>query len=292
MFRILMIALLVSSAQAAMAAPLKAVASITIIADMVHEVGGNLVQVSSIVGPNGDSHAYEPTPQDSKSLNAAEVVFVNGLGLDAWIERLATTSGFKGQLITLTNGITPRHRDDQGKQIPDPHAWQDLSMGQTYVSNIAKALCEADAAHCDSFKARALSYNAKLAALDAETRSKFASLPAGRRQVVTTHDAFGYFAAAYDVRFLAPVGFASESEPSASALSKLISQIKHDNIKALFFENMSDSRVIESIAAETGIRPGPPLYSDALSDPDGSAPTYITMFKYNADTLLAAMAGK
>jgi len=291
MLRSIIFALAMSGASFAHAAPVKVVASITVIADMAHEVGGDLVEVSSIVGPNGDAHAFEPSPSDSKTLSAAQLVLVNGLGLDSWIEKLAVASGFKGSIVAVTKGIQPRHMDENGQQVADPHAWQDLFNGQIYVTNISNALCEVDAAHCDRFRANAAQYNAKLAALDAETKARFKALPWGARQVVTTHDAFAYYAAAYDLRFLAPEGFATESEPSAEAIAKMVRQIRHDNIKALFFENMSDSRVIEAIAAETGIRPGPPLFADALSKPDEGAETYIKMFTYNTTTLLKAMAG-
>ncbi|MEO9168305.1 MAG: zinc ABC transporter substrate-binding protein, partial [Aestuariivirga sp.] len=176
-----------------------------------------------------------------------------------------------------------------GKQVTDPHAWQDLSNGQIYVANIAKALCVVDSNDCATFNANATAYKAKLAALDADIKTKFAAIPEARKQVVTTHDAFGYFAIAYGVRFLAPEGFATEAEPSAAAIAKLVRQIQHDKITALFFENMSDNRVIEAIAAETGVRAGPPLYADALSKPDEPGNTYLAMFKYNSQTLLAAM---
>lgn len=289
MIRTLAFALALSVSGAASAAPIKAVASITIIADMVHEVGGDLVEVQSIVGPNGDAHSYEARPQDSKTLNASQIVFINGLGLDPWIEKLTTSSGFKGPLVVVTKRIKTHQFDEDGKQVTDPHAWQDLSNGQIYVTNIAKALCEVDAADCPTFNANASAYNAKLAAIDAELITKFSAVPEPNRQVVTTHDAFGYFSIAYGVRFLAPEGFATEAEPSAAAIAKLVRQIKHDNIKALFFENMSDNRVIEAIAAETGVHAGPPLYADALSKPDEPGATYLQMFKYNSQTLLAAM---
>ena len=292
MIRTLAFVVALGMSSMASAAPLKAVASITIIADMVHEVGGDLVEVQSIVGPNGDAHSYEAKPQDSKTLNEAQIVFINGLGLDPWIEKLTTSSGFKGPLVVVTNGIRTHQFDEDGKQVVDPHAWQDLSNGQIYVANIANALCKVDAGNCKSFQANATAYSAKLAELDADIKSRFAALPAANRQVITTHDAFGYFAKAYGLRFLAPEGFATEAEPSAAAIAKLVGQIKHDNIKALFFENMSDNRVIEAIAAETGVRAGPPLYADALSNPDEPGATYLAMFKYNTDTLLKALAGK
>ena len=292
MIKTLAFVLALSVSASASAAPIKAVTSITIIADMVHEVGGDLVQVQSIVGPNGDAHSYEAKPQDSKTLNEAQIVFVNGLGLDPWIEKLTTSSGFKGPLAVVTKGIKTHRFDEDGKQVVDPHAWQDLSNGRIYVTNIAKVLCEVDAADCPTFNTNASAYNAKLAAMDAELKVKFAAVPEANRQVVTTHDAFGYFAKAYGLRFLAPEGFATEGEPSAAAIAKLVVQIKRDNIKALFFENMSDNRVIEAIAAETGVRAGPPLYADALSKPDEPGTTYLQMFKYNTNTLLKALAGK
>lgn len=290
MIRALAFILALSVSGAAWASPLKAVASITIIADMVHEVGGDLVEVKSIVGPDGDAHSFEPSPNDSKAMSAAQIVFVNGLGLDHWIEKLTTSSGFKGPLVVVTTGVKTHQFDEDGKQVTDPHAWQDLSNGQIYVANIAKALCKVDAGNCKTFEANATAYSAKLAGLDADIKARFAALPAANRQVITTHDAFGYFAKAYGLQFLAPEGFATEAEPSAAAIAKLVRQIKHDNIKALFFENMSDNRVIEAIAAETGIRAGPPLYADALSKPDQPGATYLAMFKYNTDTLLKALA--
>ena len=291
MFRTLIIATVVSWAGIAAAAPIKTIASITIIADMVHEVGGDLVEVQSVVGPDGDAHEYEPKPQDSKDLSAAKVVFVNGLGLDTWIQKITEASGFKGPIITTTKGIKPRHMDEDGKEIVDPHAWQDLSNGQIYVTNIAEGLCAADAADCEKFRSYAMAYNTKLAELDKEVKAKFAALPASAKQVVTTHDAFGYFSDAYGVHFLAPEGFSTEAEPSADAIAKIIRQIKADKIKALFLENMSDPRVIEAIAAETNVRPGPPLYADALSKPDEGSDTYIKMFQHNTETLIKAMAG-
>jgi zinc/manganese transport system substrate-binding protein len=285
------LALSISGMASASAAPLKAVASITIIADLVHQVGGDLVEVKSIVGPNGDAHSYEPKPQDSKTLSEAQIVFVNGLGLDPWIEKMTTSSGFKGPLVITTQGIKTHEFQEDGKKVVDPHAWQDLSNGQIYVANIAKALCAVDSKDCATFNANATAYSAKLAALDKDLKTRFAALPEASRQVVTTHDAFGYFAIAYGLHFLAPEGFATEAEPSAAAVAKLVRQIKHDKIKALFFENMSDNRVIEAIAKETGVRAGPPLYADALSKPGEPGATYLAMFKYNTDTLLKALSG-
>ena len=280
------------SPDGAAASTLKVTASFSIIGDMISRVGGNLVTVTTIVGPNSDTHVYEPKPADASNLAATQVFFVNGLGFEGWMERLVEATSFKGKLVVLSAGIEPRKMTEEGKEVVDPHAWQNLSNGLVYVKNIAAALCEADAGNCADFQKNAQIYSAEITALDATVRDQIKSVPKDQRKVITTHDAFGYFGAAYGVSFLAPEGMNTESEASAADVAKLIDQVKQEKAKALFIENMSDPRLIEQIAAEAGVKPGGALFSDALSEKGQGGETYLAMFQHNISLLVPAMKGQ
>ena len=269
----------------------KAVASFSILGDMVSRVGGDLVEVTTIVGPNADTHVYEPKPADAKALAGTQVFFVNGLGFEGWMERLVESTAFKGPTVIASQGITSRTMMEDGKEETDPHAWQNLSNGLVYVKNIAEGLCKVDTADCDTYKKNAETYSAEITALDAEVKSRIASVPEAKRKVITTHDAFGYFGAAYGVSFMAPEGMSTESEASAADVAKLIEQIKKDGVSALFVENMSDPRLIEQIGKETGVKVGGALYADALSEAGEGGATYLDMFKHNISLLAPAMSG-
>jgi len=269
---------------------LKVTASFSILGDMVKRVGGDLVDVSTIVGPDADTHTYEPKPADVTGLVKSQVLIVNGLGFEGWMERLVQSSKFKGKVITASKGVVSRKMEDHGKEITDPHTWQNLSNGVIYVNNIAAGLCAADAKDCDTFKQNAASYTAELTALDADVKTQIGAVPQDKRLVITTHDAFGYFGAAYGVKFEAPEGFSTESEAAAGDVAKLITQIKSEHATALFFENMSDPRIIEQIARETGVKAGGTLFADALSTEEGGS-SYLEMFKHNIALLVPAMRG-
>jgi zinc/manganese transport system substrate-binding protein len=292
----------------AAAEPLKVVASFSILGDLVAEVGREHVNVRTLVGPNGDAHVYEPSPADARDTAAAGLVVVNGLGLEGWFNRLVDASGYSGPVAVASEGVTPLHLDEEeaaGMPVEaaetgegehdhgaiDPHAWQSIANAEIYVRNIASALCGADRANCAGYQANAAAYTAELKALEASIKDSFAALPAEKRKVITTHDAFGYFAHAYGVTFLAPVGISTEAEASAADVAGLINQIRGEGVTAIFFENISDPRLIEQIASETGIHPGGELYSDALSPADGPAATYIDMMRHNARLLESAMLG-
>ena len=283
--------MLVSAAPAPAAEKLKAVATFSILGDMVGRVGGDLVEVTTIVGPNADTHVYEPKPADATALVGTRIFFVNGLGFEGWMDRLVEATGFKGETIIASKGVKSRSMMEDGVQETDPHAWQNLSNGLIYVKNIADGLCKVDAADCETFRQNAKAYSAEIAALDAEVKTKIAAVPEARRKVITTHDAFGYFGAAYGVTFMAPEGYSTESEASAADVAKLIGQIRQDRVSALFIENMSDPRLIEQIARETGVKPGGALFSDALSLKGEGGETYLDMFKHNISLLAPAMAG-
>ncbi len=273
---------------------LKAVASFSILGDMVKQVGGDRVEVTTLVGPNGDAHVFTPTPADAKMLAGAQVFFVNGLGFEGWMERLEKASGFKGELVVASKGVKPLTMvEEEGggsEVVTDPHAWQSLANGKIYVANIRDGLIKADPAGKATYEANAAKY---LAAIDAEenaVKEAIASLPPARRRIITSHDAFGYFADAYGLEIIAPEGVSTESEASAQDVAKIIRQIRAEHIPAVFVENVTDRRLLDQIARETGAKIGGELYSDALSPPDGPAPTYLGMFRHNIGALTAALA--
>jgi zinc/manganese transport system substrate-binding protein len=271
---------------------LKVVATFSILSDFVKNVGGDRVDVQSLVGPNGDAHVYQPTPSDAKTIADAKVVFVNGLGFEGWIARLIKASASKAAIVTATKGVKPRKaEDDHGHGDADPHAWQSVANAKIYVANIRDGLVAADPAGKGIYEANAAAYLAKLEALDTEVKAAVAKIPADRRKIITTHDAFGYFAGAYGVSFIAPQGVSTESEVSAKDVAKIITQIRKQKIPAVFLENVTDDRMLKRIGAESGARIGGTLYSDALTDEKGLAPTYIDMMRHNVKQLSAALMG-
>lgn len=276
----------------AQAKPLEAVASFTVIADMVHTVGGDRVHVTSLIGPNGDPHVYEPTPADAQALKKADVTFVSGLHLEGWLDRLIKASGYRGEPVVLSTGIKTRSMEEDGKRITDPHAWNSAANGVIYVRNIITALKKADPEGASVYQANGDRYIAELQTLDAYARAQVQAIPVAQRKVLTSHDAFGYFGDAYGVTFLSPLGFSTEAEASAADVSKLIRQIKTEHVSAYFFENSGDPRLVKQIAEASGAQPGGELYVEALSPADGPAATYAQMFRYNVDKLTAAMQGK
>jgi zinc/manganese transport system substrate-binding protein len=270
---------------------LKVVVSFSILGDIVKNVGGERVVVTTLVGPDGDAHVFEPTPADARAVAAADLVFVNGLGFEGWMDRLIKASGYRGPLVVASDGVQSRTMDEDGRTVTDPHAWQDLGNGRRYVETIAAALAAADPAAASAYRATAATYEAELAAKDQWVRDELAGVPAERRKIITSHDAFGYFGAAYGVTFLAPVGVSTEDEPSAAGMARLIRQMKKEGVRVVFFENMTNPKLIETLASEAGARVGGTLYADALSPPAGPADTYLKMFDNNLPQLKAAMLG-
>ena len=297
---------------------LKVVASFSILGDMTARVGGDNIDLTTLVGPGGDAHVFEPRPTDAETVSKAQLMIVNGLGFEGWLDRLVEASGSKAKIVVATGGVETTkpgkgpgpedeakhddHTEDETKDEHaedghghgdlDPHAWQSAKNAIHYVSNIARALCDADKANCETYKANGAAYTLELEALDSEIRQMIDALPKDRRTVITGHDAFGYFARAYGVTFLAPEGVSTESEASAADVAKLITQIQESKASALFVESISDPRLIEQIAKDTGVKIGGTLYSDALSEADGPAATYAGMMRYNAKTLTEALAAR
>jgi zinc/manganese transport system substrate-binding protein len=264
---------------------MKVSASFSILGDMVKQVGGNRVEVFTFVGPNGDAHVYEPTPADAKELSESKILFINGLGLEGWMTRLEKSSGFKGTVVTASKGVAPREMVEDEKTITDPHAWQSLANGKIYVANIRDALVAADPEGKATYEANAQKFLDGIAAMETKVKEAIAKMPPERRKIITTHDAFGYFGAAYGMEFIAPEGVSTESEASAKDVAKIITKIP-----AVFLENVTDSRLLDQISRETGAKIGGTLFSDALSPPDGPAGTYLDMFRNNIETMSQALS--
>jgi zinc/manganese transport system substrate-binding protein len=285
MRRILLCVLLLIASPLHAAEQLKVVASFSILADFVRNVGGDRINLTTLVGADSDVHVYTPAPSDAKRIADAKLVVVNGLGLEGWLPRLVQSSGSKAQVVTASAGIAPLKLGSAA----DPHGWQSVPNAKIYVTDIADALATADPDDAEFFRTQAKAYLEKLETLDREVREAVAKIPQERRRVISTHDAFGYFAAEYGVRFIAPLGVSTETEPSARDIATIIGQIKAQKIPAVFLENISDDRLIRRIAAETGSKVGGTLISDGLTGEKGPAPTYIDMVRHNIKALTSAL---
>ena len=281
--------------------PLPVVASFSILADMVREIGGPYVEVTALVGPNSDAHVFDPTPADARRLASARLVIVNGLGFEGWLDRLVQSSGYRGPIVIASKSVkTPLTlKNAKGKPIDshghfhgtsDPHAWQNLEFAKHYVLAIQQALDVAMPEHSLVFAQRATDYIKRIDQLEHSTKSRIAAVAPERRQVISSHDAFGYFAQAYGIKFYSLQGISTGSEPSAAVVARTIDQIRKNNVTAIFAENISDSRVLDRIAKDSGARIGGTLYADALSEPGTPADTYLKMFELNVDTLIAGIS--
>jgi zinc/manganese transport system substrate-binding protein len=272
----------------------KVVATFSILGDLVRNVGGDRVALTTLVGPGSDAHVFAPTPADAKTLAAANLVVSNGLGFEGWMTRLVKASGSQAPNIVASRGVKPRKLEEadahgHGHADADPHAWQSVANVKIYVANIRDALSQADPAGQAIYAANAEAYLQKLDALERDLREAVARIPAERRKIITSHDAFGYFKAAYGIDFIAPQGVSTEAEPSARDLARIITQVRKQKIPAVFLENVTDPRLVKRIADETGAKIGGTLYSDALTDDKGDAPTYLDMMRHNIRTLAAAL---
>lgn len=266
------------------------VASFSILGDIVQELGGERVSVTTLVGANADAHVFQPSPQDAKRVAEAKLVVTNGLGFEGWIDRLITSSGRKPMVVVASKGINPiESKDDHGHGGLDPHAWQDVGNAKRYAATIAKALAKIDPEGAGDYAQREAAYQAKLESLDADIKASIAAIPAERRKLIASHDAFGYFAQAYGIDVISPQGVSTETEASAKDVARIIRQIKAEKIPAMFLENVTDPRLIEQISRETGIRIGGKLYSDALSTQDGAAGSYIAMMENNIREIRASL---
>ncbi|MER5172920.1 metal ABC transporter solute-binding protein, Zn/Mn family [Thioclava kandeliae] len=286
------LAITVATIGAAHADTINVVASFSVLGDVVKNVGGAHVTVRNLVPANGDPHDYSPTPEDAKALKAAPVTFLSGEGLETWFKRLAKASGTDKEPVIVSEGIKTHMFDEDGKQVTDPHVWNSIPNVMIWVDNIEMALTSADPADAAGFKANAARYKDQLRALDGKIREEIGETPTGKRQILTSHDAFGYFGEAYGVTFLAPQGVSTETEASAADVARMIDQIKADGVKTYFVENSNDPRLVKQIAEATGAQPGGELYPESLSGSDGPAPTYLDLMRYNADQIATAISQK
>lgn len=277
------------------------VATFSIIGDFATIVGGDRINLKTLVGPDSDAHVYEPRPADAIALARADVVLVNGLSLEGFLDRLIEASETTAEITVLTEGadilMDPNgghYHYINGRSVfhatpTDPHAWQSVANAKVFIGNIARAFCSADAEGCPKYEANAATYHDKLSALDMDIRNAIADLPEDRRVAVVAHNAFRYFERDYGVTFLAPQGVSTESEASAADVASLIREIRERRARAVFSENITDARLVEQIASEAGLALAGPLYTDALSPADGPAPGYLELMRHNLNTLTDAL---
>jgi len=267
-----------------MAKPL-VIATFSILGDMVHEIGQDKIDIKNLVGPNQDSHVFEPRPQNAKDLGQADLVVVNGLGFEGWMDRLIEASGFHGKTLVATKGITPLTYVHHGKTMTDPHAWHSLKNAQVYVDNIVKGLSELVPEEAAFFKTRGEAYKKAMEGLETEIHQHLEAIPLDKRKVITNHNAFAYLGREFDIQFFSPLGISTESEPSAKSVVILIQKIKKEKVQAIFVENISNRRLLDQISNETGVQIGGTLYSDALSSTGTEGDTYLKMMAYNLSSL-------
>jgi zinc/manganese transport system substrate-binding protein len=271
---------------------LPVIASFSILGDLVRVVGGDRVSVTTLVGPDEDAHVFEPRPADVKAIAQTRLLVTNGLGFEPWAQKIVKSAGYQGQSVVASQGVKPRQLPaEKGHQHAetDPHAWQDPGNVVLYVRNIAAALAKVDPAGASVYQAHSDAYVKELQTLDAWAKSQFAALPPPKRQVITSHDAFGYFGAHYQIKFLAPQGMSTEMEPSAKDVARLIQQIQREKIKAVFIENMSAPKLLAQLSKDAGVTVGPTLFVDALSTPQGPAGSYLQLMRHNVTQLAAGM---
>ncbi|WP_273754580.1 MULTISPECIES: metal ABC transporter solute-binding protein, Zn/Mn family [unclassified Bartonella] len=275
---------------------IKVVVSFSILADLVKNVGGNNISMTTFVGPNANSHTYEPTPHDAQALRNAQIIFINGLHLEGFIDRLITASGTRALLVEVSANIPPLEMKNQEHDahhhhhsVIDPHAWQTIPNAEIYVKNIAVAFCKVDPQSCTRYNKNAETYIKKLKTVQDALKIKIDTIPKDKRVIITSHDAFGYFAKEYGFTILAPQSASTETEATAADVAKIIKQIKANKAAALFVENISNPRLIKQISKETGLKIGGTLYSDALSNENGPAATYLDMMKHNVNTIIDAI---
>jgi len=266
------------------------VASFTILADVVRNVGGDHVSVKSLVAPNGDPHDFEPSPADAMAVGRAAVTFISGEGLETWFQRLAKAAGAKVPPVVVSNGIQTHTFEEDGRTLTDPHVWNSIPNVLVWVDNIERALAKADPEDATAFRQNAAAYRKRLQALDASIRAEIGAVPADQRKVLTSHDALGYYGKEYGVQFLAPQGLSTETEASAADVAKLIDQIKADQVTVYFIENSNDPRLVRQIAQATGANPGGELYPEALSESNGPVPTYEKLMRFNTDQIVKAIS--
>ena len=292
------LAMLLLAGPAGAADRITVVATFSVIADMLANVGGDRIDIRTIVGAGGDCELYQPTPADVATVAAARAVFINDLNeeFEPWLEPLLKQARFTGSKVVVSRNVRTLTAEEEhpvsGRQLPtaiDQHAWLDPKNGVIYVRNIAAALIRLDPADEAGYRARAAAYTKEIQAVDDWARGEIAGVPTAKRRALASHDSLQYIANAYGITLLAVNGWTNKSEPSAAELAKLAQQIRAGRVKALFLDSITDPRAIERIASETGAAIGGTLYGDSLSLAGGEADSYIKMLRHDVSTLKAGM---
>ncbi|MBB4816682.1 zinc/manganese transport system substrate-binding protein [Pseudomonas alcaligenes] len=267
----------------------RVVTTFSILADITREIGGDDIQLTNLVGADADAHVFEPAPAQVRAVLEADLVIANGLGFEPWLERLLANGEARGMRIDASKGVVPLTVLEDDQRLVDPHAWQSLGNAEIYARNITQALVQLVPARAAAFEARRDSWLGRLGALRQGIAPRLMALPPERRRVLTSHDAFGYFAQEWRLQFLAAQGVSDAAEPSAAEVAGLIRQLRAEGVRAIFVENIRDARLVKQIAEEAGARVGGTLYSDALAA-EGPASTYLGMYRQNVERLLQALA--
>ncbi len=285
---VFLVSLVMCAGLASAADRLPVAVSFSVLGDLVRQVGGDRISTVQLVGPDEDAHVYQPTPGAIAEVSRTKLFFVNGLGLEGWLTRLQQAANYKGQVITVNQGSDALTMTEDGKRVTDPHTWQDPARVKSMIEIISKALITADPAGSTYYRQRADAYQKQLDDLATWATAQFNTIPPARRVILTSHDAFGYLGHRFGVKILAPQGVSTDAEPSAKEVGDLVRQIRASGIRAVFMENISNPKMVQQIAAETGTSTTARLYSDALSK-DGSADTYLKMYRHNVTALVAGM---
>jgi zinc/manganese transport system substrate-binding protein len=285
------------------------VASFSILGDLVSEVGGNHIDITTLVKVNGDAHVYSATPKDALALRKAKLLVVNGLNFEGWMPRFLESAHFTGTTIVASDGIDiieiggneheehadhdemrhDEHADEHHHEGVDPHAWNSIINVKTYIKNIATGLSQVDPENTNDYQQNAQAYLQKLDKLEIKLHAQLDTIPLTQRKIITPHNAFSYFARDFKIQFIAPQGTSTESEASASDMAAIIKQIRKNKVSAVFMENIADNRIIEQISQETDAKIGGELFSGSLSEKQGPAPTYLKMMEYNVTTIVSAL---
>ena len=265
------------------------VSTASIFADMAEVIGGNLIEVQSIVPIGGDPHIYEPTPANAQLVNKADLILMNGLTFEGWLNELIENSGTKATVKLITEGITPI-TSEKYINSSDPHAWMDANNGLIYIENIKNALIELDPAHEQEYTFNYELYKQQIEELDREIAEQINSIPANQRILITSHDAFRYYGQRYGIQVEAVLGTSTDADVQTSDMVRLNKVIKSSKVPAVFIETTVNPKLLQQMASDNDIEIGGLLYSDSIGDKDSPAPTYLDMLRYNTQTIVEALS--
>lgn len=267
---------------------IKTVSTISIINDMVKNIGGDKVETHLICAIGTDPHSYIPKPSDPREISKSDIVFNNGIGLEHWIEQMIRNAGGDRPVIIVSEGITPI-RDEAGFEDPDPHAWFDLENAQVYAKNIASGLIAIDPENESYYQANLERYLSELDEAHNWAKQQISEIPQVARVLITSHDAFRYFGKTYGLEVHGLQGISTESKPRTEDVKNIIDLIKEKNLKAVFIETTVNPALLQQITNETGAVIGGTLYSDSIGEPGSDGETFINAFKSNVSKIKNAL---